>query len=440
MQLDAAAPRGQLRRRLGAAACALLAAGLPSAARAEATGDWQLDGSLLLYGERDRASVFEPVARISRLFDNGHRLSGEFAYDAISGASPTGALPSGQVQTTTTPSGNTVTIAAGAVPTVLFRDDRYAADLEWQAPLARTARATITGHFSSEKDYLSRGGSASIALDMFQRLLTVTAGAGVNADEVMPVGGTRVGLGDGTQMLATGTNPKDVTSGMLGVTRVITRRWLVGLTGSFESERGYLTEPYKVVSLVDPVTQEVSGQLTEKRPDTRERKSLQVSSVYHLSEDILYLSYRAYRDDWRVESSTGDVRYRFELADGRYLLPHVRYYAQHAASFYVAGLVAGEPLPAYASADYRLGPLRTATLGLTYGFHAGSLPGTVSLRGEYMRQWLANPSGGDGEGGDDARAGGVQLAGTATAAALTSVSGTPPLHIATLLAGYSVNF
>lgn len=228
MQLE----RGAVRRRIGAAACALLAAGLPATARAEDAGDWTFDGSMLLYGERERASVVEPVARISRLFGNGHRLSAQVAYDAITGASPSGALPSGQVQTTTTPSGNVASIPAGSVPTVMFRDQRYAADLEWQAPLARTLQATLGAHFSSEKDYRSRGGSATIAVDALQRLLTVTAGAGFNADEVTPVGGTRVGLADGTQMLSATTNGKHVTTGMLGVTRVLTRRWLVGLTGS----------------------------------------------------------------------------------------------------------------------------------------------------------------------------------------------------------------
>lgn len=444
MQLGAAVPTatGAVRRRLGAAACALVAAAVPAAARADATPGWTAETSLLLYGEQDRADVVEPVARITRLFGNGHRLSARFAYDAITGASPSGALPSGQLQTTTTPSGNTSTIAAGRIPTVAFRDRRVAVDAEWEAPLLRTLTTTLGARVSNEKDYRSVGGSATFALDVANRLTTLTAGVGYDADEVRPVGGTRLGLSDGTVTIDGLRNAKTVASGLLGVTRVLSRRWLAGVTGSFESEAGYLTEPYKVVSLVDSTTLAVTGQLTEKRPDTRHRASLTASSAYHLERDVLCVSARGYHDDWNVSSGTLDVRYRHELDHEAYLQPHVRYYAQTAARFYVPGLVAGVPLPANASSDYRLGPLRTATVGLTYGFHVAGLPGAVSVRAEYLRQWLAGGGGearraGSGEEDDRDRAG---PAATTTFDASTIRTNAPALNIGSLLVGYSVHF
>jgi hypothetical protein len=164
------------------------------------------------------------------------------------------------------------------------------------------------------------------------------------------------------------------------------------------------------------------------------------SSVYHLSRDVVYASYRYYADDWRVRSHTADARYRLEMAHENYLQPHLRYYQQTAARFYAPGLVAGAPLPAYASSDYRLGPLRTATIGLTYGFHVAHVPGTISARAEYVRQWLAGGShgGGGDERGDDNpdRAGPAGLA----AAQATLRADIPPLHIGSLLLGYSVAF
>jgi hypothetical protein len=219
----------------------------------------------------------------------------------------------------------------------------------------------------------------------------------------------------------------------------------MGLSGTLQAEDGYLTDPYKVVSLVDSTTLEIAGQLTEKRPGTRSRGSLLLSSTYHLTQDVLYFSLRGYSDDWDVRSGTVDVRLRHELAGGKYLQPHVRYYSQSQANFYVQGLIAGQALPAYASADYRLGPLRTTTLGLTYGFHLKGMPGTVSLRGEYLRQWLATGGGGEGEGGDDERegGGGDVRAGPATTAAVdasTIQTNAPPLQIGSLLVGYTVNF
>jgi hypothetical protein len=231
---------------------------------------------------------------------------------------------------------------------------------------------------------------------------------------------------------------------MVGVTRVLTRRWLIGLTGSGEFERGYLTEPYKVVSLVDPITFDVNGQLTEKRPSTRQRGSLLVSSAYHFESDVLYLSFRGYRDDWDVQSGTADLRLRHEIANGSYLQPHLRYYSQTAARFYVAGLANGEPLPDYASSDYRLGPLRTATIGLTYGFHVSGLPGIVSLRAEYLRQSLAGQGGEeDSQRTPDDDGAHLSRAGPATPTTLATVpipTNLPALNIGSLLVGYTVQF
>jgi hypothetical protein len=60
-------------------------------------------------------------------------------------------------------------------------------------------------------------------------------------------------------------------------------------------------------------------------------------------------------------------RWRWNLAGGAYLQPHVRWYHQSAADFYKRYLVEGEPLPAHVSADYRLGDMKTWTFGMMYG-------------------------------------------------------------------------
>ncbi len=448
MQLTRSPQDAGVRRRIGAAALALVAAGAPASAGAETMGGtpgWQLDTSMLLYNERGQVGVVEPVARITRQFADGHRVSAQLGYDAITGASPTGGLPSGQIQTTTTPSGNVAVTRAGQVPTIPFRDSRVVLDATWDAPLARTVQSSLGAHFSRETDYQSLGATATVSFELMQRLLTVTAGAGYNHDAVFPTGGTRAGMTDSVAIVGHGWNPKNVTTGLLGLTRVMTRRWLLGVSGSVASENGYLTEPYKVVSLVDGVTGEVTGQVTEQRPGSRLRGSVVASSVLHLSRDVLYLSYRYYGDDWDVRSHTADAKYRFELADTRFLQPHVRFYAQDAANFYVPGLAAAEPLPDYASSDYRLGPLRTATLGLTYGFHIGGLAGRWNVRAEYMRQWLAVDDSHEDEpeedddppGEDDARGDPAAR----TLAASTGVGAEiPALHIGSVLVGYSISF
>lgn len=423
MQL-APGPLGpSLRGRLGAAACLLFAAGAGATpARAEDAPKWQFDASGLLYGETQRAQVVEPTARITRLFADGQRLSASLGLDVITGASPTGALPTGDVQTTTTPSGNVTTHVAGEIPTKKFKDTRGVADVEYVKPFGGWLTTTAGGHFSREKDYQSRGANGSVAISFLRRLTTLTLGGGLNDDDVFPVGGTRAPLSDGSTIVTTGWNAKRVRSGMVGLSRILTRRLMLGVDLTRTVEKGYLTDPYKVVSVVDPVTGAPVGQLTEGRPTTRDRRDVYASGVYHFTRDIGYASYRRYWDDWGVNSHTVDLRVRHELENHAFFQPHVRYYFQSRASFYRAGLVQGDPLPRYASNDERLGDLRTLTLGATYGWKPANTPGEFTVRGEYIRQW--------GRGREESGDFGEE----------TQFSLSPPVDIGSLVLTYSVAF
>jgi len=437
----APSPASSIRQRLGAAACLLLAGSVPAAAQTAVAPGWQLETTGLFYGEQARARVVEPMARLARQFANGRALSLGLAVDAITGASPTGGLPTGQVQTTTSASGRASTTTADAVPTHAFQDLRGAVDVGWVEPLGTLVSASTSAHYSQEKDYASLGGGLKTSVDLLGRLVTLTVGGGYNRDRVFPTGGTAVGLAPDSAPRLPGDNPKEVRTGLVGLSRVVSRRWLLGATGAQTRETGYLTDPYKVVSLVDPVTQLPVAQVNEKRPSERTRDDVLGSSVYHFEQDVFYMNYRYYWDDWGVRSHTLDMKVRHDLSSESWVQPHVRLYAQSPARFFVFGLTQGQPLPEFASADERLGPLRTATFGATYGFHVPGHRGEFTLRAEYMYQWLVGrpptaiaPSTGTGGGdnvrrsiaaADDGSNGGGQHLGT---------------NIGTLLIGYTVPF
>jgi hypothetical protein len=88
-------------------------------------------------------------------------------------------------------------------------------------------------------------------------------------------------------------------------------------------------------------------------------------------------------------------------------------------------IVQPEILPLEAQAghrpDERLGPLRTVTVGATYGFTSTSFPGEWTLRAEYVRQF------GDGYPTDVV---GVQQ----------NFNLFPPVNIGSLVAAYTVTF
>jgi Protein of unknown function (DUF3570) len=388
MQLTSARPASPIRARLAAAACLLVASGAPTVARAEDTSTTHLDAAALVYGEKGRTQIVEPMAKLTHLFNSGQSLSAQFSVDVMTGASPSGAMPAGRVQTVTSASGSTTTNAADAIPTKPFSDLRGALDLEWVRPLGSLFTATTGGHFSRERDYQSVGGNFRGSLDVMRRLTTLTFGGGFNRDEVFPIGGTPVPLSDGTTLATTDANDKRVTTALVGISRVLTRRWVMGLHATLTEERGYLTEPYKLVSLIDPEDGIVQSSITEKRPSSRERRSLQLNSTYHLpGEDIAYTSYRYYRDDWGVRSHTVDLKLRHDLNEHDWVQPHVRLYTQSSADFFHFGLAQEARIPAFVTSDERLGPLHTVTLGGTYGFRVPRYAGELSIRAEFIRQW-----------------------------------------------------
>ncbi len=427
------------RLRLKAAISVLLASALPTAARAGQDAKTQFEGSVLYYDEKARTKVIEPNVRVTHLFGLKAQLYGQFGYDAITGATPTGAVPATGVQTVTTPSGNSVTSAGGQVPTQGFSDRRWAGDMGGTLPLFGGLALSATGHVSRERDYRSNGGTATLALETMQKLTTFTAGVGVNQDQVMPIGGTPVGLTTG-QFTGATSNDKRVRSAMLGVSHILSRRWMVAANGSLARENGYLTEPYKVLSVVDPATGlPTDTQLKENRPDTRARKDVLLSSVYHLEKDVAYLSYRYYWDDWGIRSSTFDLKYRLNMDNHAYFQPHVRYYTQRAATFYRAELVQGEPLPEFASSDERLGILHTTTFGVTWGLPVHNGPGQFFVRGELLHQTgpkSHNVDTGLGGGGDLSKFPSTNAAVTGPVTSLVR----PALSIGTVLVGYSTSF
>ncbi|HIB78159.1 MAG TPA: DUF3570 domain-containing protein, partial [Flavobacteriales bacterium] len=177
---------------------------------------------------------------------------------------------------------------------------------------------------------------------------------------------------------------KTTSDVMVGFTQVINRRMVTQFNYSYSFVDGYLTDPFKVLSLVDKngITQDY---LYENRPDERIKQSVFTQTKYHFDETILDVSYRYMWDDWKIDSHTLDTRFYIPLSDGSYLEPHLRFYQQTAAEFYQPFLMQGEAVPEFASADYRIREMTAYTLGLKYGLKLSN-GNDLSFRLEYYRQ------------------------------------------------------
>jgi hypothetical protein len=397
-----------IKKELGVATCALLQA--PAAMVSASDSGWDIDTAALFYSESDgRVSAFEPAVYAGKDLGDGERIDLRLVVDVLTGATPNGAHASSEAQTFTTPSGTgTYTAQSGETPLDnSFKDTRVAAGVDWTLPIDRLKRIKLGLNGSGEYDYTSLGASATYLQDFNNRNTTLSAGLSYSNDTSSPVGGVPSAL---KPMLTPGetlrdgdSDTKTLTDFILGITQVISRKTLVQLNYSLGMYDGYLTDPYKIVTVVDPVTglpttsglQNVNANalpyVYEKRPDSRQINSLYFRTVHHLTRDVINFSYRYFWDDWGITSNTFDLKYRYEIGRG-YLQPEVRYYLQDAADFYVHNLVQGRDVDASGnvlldniSSDYRLAKMTTTTLSLKYG-HAVGDNSEWSIRAGLMNQ------------------------------------------------------
>ena len=399
-----------IKGKLSLATCSLLQ--VTSSATQAANSEWDIDTAFLYYSESDgRVSAFEPAIYAGRdIGDEGERIDLRLVIDALTGATPNGAHASSVAQTFTTPSGNSsYTAGAGELPLDdTFRDTRVAVGADWTLPINRLSRVKLGLNASNEFDYLSLGVSASYIRDLNNKNTTLIASLAFNNDTYTPEGGIPIALSPMRQA-NTGTNregssdTKTITDFLVGITQVISRNTLIEANYSYGLSDGYLTDPFKIVTVVDPVTglpdnsvlAAIDGDnlpyIYENRPDSRQRNNLFFRVAHHLTQDVIHFSYRYFWDDWGITSNTFDLKYRYEMGRS-YLQPHVRYYMQDAADFYRHNLVqgvdvdsSGNVLLAEVSSDSRLMKLTSTTVGLKYGYALGR-DSELSVRGEFMNQ------------------------------------------------------
>lgn len=384
---------GRIGAALATATCGLLGSAHAADVAVSEQPGWRADASLLYYGE-DGGRVKDTSLGLAlrRAWEDGSKLSGTLTIDSLTGASPTGAVPTDSVQTFTRPSGTgAYTVNAGELPLDdTFKDTRIALSTTWEQPLGEDMRYAAGLTFSNEYDYQHMGLNGRIEKDFNQRNTTVQLGLAYGKDSIDPVGGAPIGLapmrGIGDASSKGGNDDKTVIDFLAGVTQVLDRRSLLVLNYSYGQSSGYLNDPYKMLTIVGSDGRPIGSDpyLYEKRPDSRRKHGLFAEWRYALDHDSLALNYRFMTDDWGIQSHTVEGRYRWNFSESAYLEPHLRYYRQTAADFYRTYLVNGQPLPAEASADYRLAQMDAYTAGMKYAMKTSL--GEFSVRFEYYRQ------------------------------------------------------
>ncbi|MBI5614781.1 MAG: DUF3570 domain-containing protein [Gammaproteobacteria bacterium] len=142
-----------------------------------------------------------------------------------------------------------------------------------------------------------------------------------------------------------------------GITQVLGRNTLAGLTAGYTRQSGYLGNPYKTVYVRGEITPEEYYDLwqaseldwskvttlevvgvehfREVRPDVRNQLSVSMRLNQYLPalKAAPHFDYRYYRDDWGIASHTVELQWVQVLTRTVTLTPGVRYYSQSRADF-----------------------------------------------------------------------------------------------------------
>jgi len=398
-------------QRLAIATCTLLST-LPQNSSAHDVEGKDLDysTSFLDYQEKGGVKVREIDQTVRWLMDDDITLSGSFVFDSITGSTPTGALPLTAVASETSTSasgtssgtgfgGNDSPIATFLDPFAPIVDRRVAIGGQIEYVLDRNSRFTAGLLFSSEDDYTSYGASGSYIMELNNKLLTLEAGIGMSYDIIDPLDSTPAPdrLTNVNDVFDLKNGEKTTHDINISATQVLNIRTVVKVGFSTGIVKGYLSDPYKVVTLRNEISGLAESYFHERRPDSRFRNTLLFDVTHQpFNNDVIYGSYQFFWDDWSMQSHKIDLRYRWGFGRS-YLMPHFRFYHQSKANFFREFLDAGngeDPdsvgtadginAPAYASADRRLDKLNTVTLGIKYGIE-GDL-GHFRMRWDFMHQ------------------------------------------------------
>lgn len=344
------------------------------------TEPWQVELGAMHYNEQDRNVGLEFVAHGKKPLGDKEFFQLAAEIDVITGATPNGASSSNTAQTFTMASGlGSYTVAPNRLPADdTHMDTRLSLASTYGTPVTDSLQSSYNAHLSMEFDFFSLGAGTDWSYSLNQNNTQLHLGANLEYDRVHPVGGVPIPL---ATMQPPGTlQPREATSvtkhvyGVsAGVTQNLSPRSLVQLLLSRARYEGYLTDPYKLLSLINDVDMSGTtlGYRYENRPELRQADIVFVLYKLSLEPDVVELSYRYYNDDWDIRSTTLKVSYTLIQQDGDALIPSLRYYRQSQADFYRHSLTVNETLPAFASSDYRLAEFTGITLGLEYRLQKG---------------------------------------------------------------------
>jgi hypothetical protein len=176
---------------------------------------------------------------------------------------------------------------------------------------------------SKENDYTADTLSFGISQDIFGDLTTVSLGYSKGDDIV----GRR-----GDPAFKDTVQRQDYR---LGLSQILTKNLLLGLTFETITDEGFLNNPYRQVRYLDASAGKGYSYERELYPRTRTSDAGAFRLRYYLPwRAAVYGEYRQYSDTWDIASDTFEIGYTHPKEPGWIFEGKLRFYSQDKADFY----------------------------------------------------------------------------------------------------------
>lgn len=176
---------------------------------------------------------------------------------------------------------------------------------------------------SSENDFEAESIHFGVSQDFFGDLTTLSLGYSKGNDEVGKTGD------------ASFLELAERQNYQLGVTQVITKNMILGLSVENISDQGYLNNPYRSVRFIDASSARGYRFETEVYPNTRRSNAASITANYYLPyRASVYGEAKVFSDSWGIQSNTYKLGYIHTFGDDWILEMRARHYQQDKADFY----------------------------------------------------------------------------------------------------------
>ncbi|WP_299079832.1 DUF3570 domain-containing protein [uncultured Paraglaciecola sp.] len=176
---------------------------------------------------------------------------------------------------------------------------------------------------SSENDFEAESFHVGVSQDFFGDLTTLTLGYSKGNDEVGKTGDSSF------LKLAERQNYR------LGITQIVTKNMILGLSLENISDQGYLNNPYRSVRFLDAGSDLGYRFETEVYPNTRRSNAAAITANYYLPHRAsVYGEAKLFSDSWGIDANTFKLGYIHTFGDDWIVELRARHYQQDKADFY----------------------------------------------------------------------------------------------------------